>query len=49
MPPDTSRAQRRLVIVFETLFGGAWEGGGRYLENLLHALGLLESPPRCLV
>jgi glycosyltransferase involved in cell wall biosynthesis len=49
VPPDRPRAQRRLVIVFETLFGGAWEGGGRYLENLLHALGLLESPPRCLI
>jgi glycosyltransferase involved in cell wall biosynthesis len=38
-----------MVLVFESLFSGQWEGGAQWLESLLMALGLLSDPPSCLI
>lgn len=38
-----------MVIVFENLFGRAYEGGANWLETTLLALGTLERPPTCLI
>lgn len=38
-----------MIIAFQNLFGGQYEGGANWLEVSLLGLGALERPPRCLV
>lgn len=38
-----------MVIAFQNLFGGQYEGGANWLEVSLLGLGTLERPPLCLV
>ena len=38
-----------MIIAFQNLFGGQYEGGANWLEVSLLALGTLRQPPRCLV
>jgi glycosyltransferase involved in cell wall biosynthesis len=38
-----------MIIAFQNLFGRSYEGGARWLEATLVALGLLQEPPTCLV
>jgi glycosyltransferase involved in cell wall biosynthesis len=38
-----------MIVAFENLFGGAYEGGANWLEASLLSLAVLPQPPTCLV
>jgi glycosyltransferase involved in cell wall biosynthesis len=38
-----------MIIAFENLFGRSYEGGARWLESTLAALGQVQEPPTCLL